>query len=73
MIFYSFSLFPKSLQPSGAANLSKISDFTIQFYLNPIVIDEINNGKMKVRVGIFNMSYNWLRNMSGLAAPAFFS
>lgn len=72
MFVYNFCLDPTVFQPSGSVNMSKINEFLIIFNLNPLVYNEIIAGRMNVRVGLYNYSYNILRVMSGMAACAFF-
>ena len=66
MFFYSFCLNPKQLQPSGALNMSKVSEFAFIFEINPLVDPTI-----KIKVKIFGYHYCWLRIMSGMAGKAF--
>ena len=70
---YSLCLTPERLQPSGAANMSRIDDSTIEFIIsdeNPI--DETTGRLLYPGVlRIYALSYNVLRIMSGLAGLAF--
>lgn len=75
---YSFSFNPEQLQPSGTANLNKIDDLSI--FVNPetaIINDYLSgkysNNKFTFRWGIYGVTYNILRYMSGLCGLAFFS
>jgi hypothetical protein len=68
---YSFSLNPKLLQPSGAANLSMIEDLEIEQEINPDYLKLMNNENLEIEVEYFSYSYQILRIMSGFAAPAF--
>ena len=69
--YYSFALYPTICQPSGAANLSRIDDFTIRFKLDQRLIDQIKSGK-KIMFRVYANSLNILRIMSGMAGLAFY-
>ena len=63
---YSFSIEPEKYQPTGACNLSKINDFTLDLklisevtYDNPVIIKSFSN------------SYNILRINNGIGKLAF--
>lgn len=68
---YSFSLHPKLLQPSGAANLSMIEDLEIEQEINPDYLEIMKNENLEIEMEFFTYSYQILRIMSGFAAPAF--
>lgn len=68
---YSFSLNPKLLQPSGAANLSMIEDLEIEQEINPDYLELMKTENLEIEVEYFSYSYQILRIMSGFAAPAF--
>ena len=68
---YSFSLNPKLLQPSGAANLSIIEDLEIEQEIYPDYLEIMKNENLEIEVEYFSYSYQILRIMSGFAAPAF--
>jgi hypothetical protein len=68
---YSFSLNPKLLQPSGAANLSMIENLEIEQEINPDYLDLMKNENLEIEIEYFSYSYQILRIMSGFAAPAF--
>lgn len=68
---YSFSLNPKLLQPSGAANLSMIEDVEIEQEINPEYLEIMKNENLEIEIEYFSYSYQILRIMSGFAAPAF--
>jgi hypothetical protein len=59
---YSFCLFPEDGQPSGACNLSYITDKELRYEL-----EEVKDGVIKV----FARSYNLLRVMGGTAGIGF--
>ena len=69
---YSFSLRPELIQPSGAANFSKIDDAAIVIKMKKEVINQMKEFGLKYRFGVYCNSYNWLRIMSGLGGLAFF-
>jgi len=67
---YSFALNPESILPSGAANMSRIDDTSLQITLKPVVIEDMNSGmfgNITFRWGIYALSNNILRVVSGLA------
>lgn len=67
---YSFALNPESIMPSGAANMSRIDDTSLQITLKPVVIDDMNSGmfgNITFRFGIYSLTNNILRVCSGLA------
>jgi hypothetical protein len=66
--FYSFSLYPKSFQPSGSDNLSLIEDISFFFELNPNVINDID----KIQIDMFSVSYNINLTMSGFSGLLFY-
>jgi hypothetical protein len=69
---YSFAIYPKMFQPSGALNLSKIENINLVIELNPDLIQAMKNNKTKVKCVIYAKTYNVLRIMSGMAGLAFF-
>jgi len=68
---YSFSLNPKLIQPSGAANLTQIEELEIEQELNPDYLEIMKNENLEIEVEFFSYSYQILRIISGFAAPAF--
>jgi hypothetical protein len=78
MYGYSFSKYPDNHQPSGTANMSKISSITLNLkvnvpipvnIVNPIDFDPITIGGWEVFV--FAMHYNWLRFENGICNRIF--
>jgi hypothetical protein len=63
---YSFSLFPKILQPSGSLNFSKITDAYIKLNMNNIV-----NHQNPVSIKAYALQYNILRISNGIGGLAF--
>jgi len=71
---YSFALNPESILPSGAANMSRIDDTSLQITLKPVVIEDMNSGmfgNITFRWGIYALSNNILRVVSGLSGLLF--
>ena len=68
---YSFALFPKLTQPSGAANLSMIEDLTIEHTLTSDIINYITSNNLELEIEYFTKTYQIMRVMSGFIAPAF--
>lgn len=67
---YSFSIFPEENQPSGSANLSRLSRVQLQLELDPILFSEdVTNGE-SLTVRVYTRNYNILRFISGLAGMA---
>ena len=71
VFMYSFALFPKLTQPSGAANLSMIEDLTIEHVLTSNIIDYITSNNLELELEYFTQTYQIMRVMSGFIAPAF--
>ena len=69
---YPIALDPETLQPSGAANLSMVSDLEIQMKLKQGFIDAITNNSFIVRASFYSLSLNILRICSGMAGLAFY-
>jgi hypothetical protein len=69
---YSFGIYPKLFQPSGALNLSKIENVNLVIELNPNLIQAMKNNQTKIKCVIYAKTYNILRIMSGMAGLAFF-
>jgi hypothetical protein len=68
---YSFSLYPKLLQPSGTANLSVIEDLSVSHNLTDDIISYMKNDNLELEIEYWTMSYQIIRVMSGFIAPAF--
>ncbi len=58
-------------QPSGAVNMSRLTDTGINMILKDITIDAMVNKNVMVRFGAYGLGYNILRIMSGLAGLSF--
>lgn len=68
---YNFAIYPEYFQPSGSVNFSRIDDISIEITLEPEVVSDMkNNGKL-LRFGVYSVSYNILRILSGMAGLAF--
>jgi hypothetical protein len=68
---YSFSLFPRLLQPSGAANLTMIEELSIDHELTSDIISYMESDNLELEIEYWSLSYQVLRVMSGFIAPAF--
>lgn len=68
---YSYSLDPEMYQPSGAVNMSRLTDSGINMILKDITIDGLVNDNIMIRFGAYGLGYNILRIMSGLAGLSF--
>ena len=71
---YSFCLNsnPRSIQPSGSANLTNIDDISLIFQLNDNIITKMNNENLQISIKAWSCSYNILAINSGLAGLRFF-
>jgi hypothetical protein len=71
--FYSFSLFPTLLQPSGSANYTDIQETEIVIDFMPQIAELLfKNQNLRIKFEMWGCSYNILRVMSGMAGLAFF-
>lgn len=68
---YSFALEPMEYQPSGSINLSRINDFSIQMIFSQELVDLAEQNFNGIYIGVYALSYNILRIMSGMAGLAF--
>jgi hypothetical protein len=66
IFFYSFSLNPLDLQPSGSLNFSKIDDAYIQFSMNRNV-----NYQNPINIICYAIEYNLLRTLNGIGGLGF--
>lgn len=66
VMVYSFSLYPEQHQASGAINLSRIDDFTIELGMDPVV-SYTNPAKVRV----YAMCHNILRIKDGVSRLLF--
>lgn len=69
--FYSFSLDPTKYQPSGACNMSRISNIQMEIETQDIPVETPNSSTFQYNVYIYAVNYNILRIMSGMAGTAF--
>ncbi len=69
---YSFGLKPLEHQPSGSINLGRIDDFRIVLNLKKEFVEYIShNTNPGAFIGVYAVSYNVLRIMSGMGSLAF--
>jgi hypothetical protein len=73
---YSFAIKPMEHQPSATINLSRIDDFGIMLVFTNEFMDLVNNSNIDdigvgIYLGVYVMTYNVLRIMSGMAGLAF--
>ena len=68
---YSFSLFPRLHQPSGAANLTMIEELSMDHELTTDIINEMQTKNLELEIEYWSLSYQVIRVMSGFIAPAF--
>lgn len=66
---YSFSLFPEDSQPSGSANMTRLSRVLLQLEFDPILFPEDEDGEL-LTIRIYTRNFNILRFISGLAGCA---
>ena len=69
--FYSFSLDPTKYQPSGACNMSRISNIQMEIETQDIPVETPNSSTFQYNIYIYAVNYNILRIMSGMAGTAF--
>jgi hypothetical protein len=67
---YSFSLFPEEYQPSGGANLSRLSRVILRLELDPTLYPEDGDATL-MNIRVYTRNINVLRLASGLAGLAF--
>lgn len=67
---YGFAIFPEEIQPSGTANLSRLSKILLSVDFNP---NFISNGKLlePINLRVYTRSLNILRFINGFAVPAY--
>lgn len=69
---YSFAIMPMLQQPSSTLNLSRIDDFNIMVYFSKKMMNLLEKSTDKTAfMGIYVVSYNILRFISGMAGVAF--
>lgn len=71
--FYSFCLFPGLLQPSGTTNFSEIDNLTFYFEINEEIANLMKTTGIKLRIMMWECSYNLFVAMSGFGALRFYS
>ena len=60
------------MQPSGSANLGKVSDAFLQMTFSDTMTTNLNNNST-YRIRIYAVTYNTLSIMSGLGGLAYYS
>jgi hypothetical protein len=65
---FSFSISPQEYQPSGSANLSRLSNVILNFKIDPKMYED---GNETVTVTVYLRTYNILRFVSGMAGCAY--
>jgi hypothetical protein len=68
---YSFSKYPALSQPSGSVNLSTFDKVIFRIRLSNEAIKLLNDNKV-IKLSIYNVTYNILRIVSGLAGINYF-
>jgi hypothetical protein len=68
--FYSFSLNPNDLQPSGSCNFSKLNKKFLKISLNNDFLDRLVDTDYII-TNVFSVNYNILRFKKGMASLAF--
>jgi hypothetical protein len=74
--FFSFSLYPEELQPSGTANLSAIREKKIRYELNSLFLNEyftsqLNSNSVGLQGKLLSVSYNFFVVQNGFARIIF--
>jgi hypothetical protein len=70
--FYSFCLFPGLLQPSGTTNFTEIDNLTFYMEINQVIADLMKTAGIKLRIMMWECSYNIFVAMSGFGALRFY-
>lgn len=70
---YTMCLFPKLLQPSGASNLSKVDDVNFYLELNEQIVSLMKSSGVKLKISMWECSYNIFVAMSGFGALRFYA
>ncbi len=70
MYLYNFALYPQELQPSGSANFGKLSDNSIDMFVNKDLYDMIQDNE-RFRVVSGALSVNMLNIVSGMGGLLF--
>lgn len=69
---YSFSLYPKLNQPSGATNLSNVDNVSFYFELSDEIITLMTTTGVKIKITVWECSYNIFVAFSGFGALRFY-
>lgn len=74
--FYSFSLYPEEVQPSGTANLSVLKEKKFRYEMNPLFLKEyfnapLNPNNVGLQLKILGLSYNFFVVQNGLGRLIF--
>ncbi len=70
--FYSFSLDPYSNQPSGACNMSRISNVELEVETSPLRLNNSDNFKeYNYNIFVYAVNYNILKVTGGMAGTAY--
>jgi hypothetical protein len=74
--YYSFSLYPEEIQPSGTANLSAIKEKKFRYEMNQAFLNEyfsvkLNPSNIGLQLKIMSCSYNFFVVQNGLARIIF--
>jgi hypothetical protein len=74
--YYTFSLYPEELQPSGSANLSVIKEKKFRYEMNQLFLNEYFNPKINplnlgLQAKILSVSYNFFVVQNGLGRLIF--
>lgn len=70
--FYSFCLHPRLLQPSGATNLTEISDINFLFELSQDIVSQLRSNGIGIKITMWACTYNVFVTMSGFGALRFY-
>ena len=71
ILVYSFSLDPKSFEPSGSANLSGLNRLTFEFVLNTLPDHIAKMPKYQYDLNIYQVNYNIFRVVNGMGYQVF--
>jgi hypothetical protein len=69
--FYSFALDPKSNQPSGACNMSRIDNVELEIETNPLRNTHSNFKPYNYNFFVYAINYNILKITGGMAGTAY--
>lgn len=71
LYFYSFSLDPTKYQPSGACNMSRISNVQLEVDTQDVPPEKLNSSTYQYNLFVYAVNYNVLRIVSGMAGTVF--